>query len=283
MKKILIILFLLFPSVAFGKWIKLSYNSLTSVYFDESTVKILSGQTIEYVELIDFKKPMVSIRKGISIFSTINIKVVDCGTNQSEKLLNTPSKHKYLRINSFSKNMGKGDFVGTEKGDNKWIDHQKGSVDYKVSKGLCNAFLIKKLKQSGDKTNSQEEFVKIVSGENEELFYDINSVKLISNSSIEYVELTNQNKLNVHFKTGKLMSSMKSIKILNCSPIKHKYVKHEYYSGKNGKGDLIDSENLNQKWSILTENYKLNKSKKIQERVDSLLKVHNYLCSKYRS
>jgi len=254
MKKILIISFLLFPSVAFGKWIKLSYNSLTDVYFDESTVKILSDQTIEYVELIDFKKPMVSIRKGISIFSTINMKVVDCGTNQSEKLLNTPSRHRYIRINSFSKNMGKGDFVGTEKGDNKWVDHKKGSVDYKVSKGLCNAFLIKKLRQSGEKTKTQEEFVKIASGENEELFYDINSVKLVSNSSIEYVELTNSNKLTVDLKTGKLTYSVKSIKILNCDPIKYKYMKHEYYTGKNGKGDLIDAENLNQKWSTLTEN-----------------------------
>ena len=147
MRKFLIVVFLLIPSVAFGKWIKLSHNSLVDVYFDESSVKVISDQSIEYVELMDFKKPIVSIRKGFSIYSTINLKIVDCGTNKPQNLRTTPSKHRYIRMNSFSKNMGKGDFVGTEKGDNKWIDHKKGSVDFIVSKGLCNAFLIKKLKK----------------------------------------------------------------------------------------------------------------------------------------
>ena len=102
MKKILIIVFLLIPSVAFGKWIKLSHNNLVDVYFDESTVKVISDQSIEYVELIDFKKPIVVIRKGISIYSTVNLKIVDCGTNKPKNLFTTPSKHRYLRINSFS-------------------------------------------------------------------------------------------------------------------------------------------------------------------------------------
>ena len=280
-KKILIILFLSFPSIAFGEWIKLSYNDLSEFYFDKSTIKIISDDTIEYVELINLKKPIISLKKGVSSYSMINIKIVNCGTNQSKNLYNTPSKHKYLRINSFSKNMGKGDFIGTEKGENKWIIHQTGSVEYKVSKSLCNTFLIKENIKSKKKNEVSEKFVQITSRENNDIFYDSNSLKLTSDSTIEYVELTNHNKLSVDKKTGKLMSSTKSIKILNCNPIQYKYLRHEYFPEKFGKGKLIDFIKLNQNWFTLLEKHKLNQNKAVKERVESLLKVHEFLCSKY--